>query len=73
MRRLVSRDPKHYRHTTEGPDDMPSHIRSALTATSLSIPFRSERMVLGTWQSLYLFEHRDAPHEREIVLHAIGE
>ena len=73
MRRLVSRDPKNYRHTTEGPDDMPSHIRSALTATTLSIPFRAGRLVLGTWQGLYLFEHRDAPHEREIVLHAMGE
>jgi secondary thiamine-phosphate synthase enzyme len=73
MRRLVSRDPKLYRHTTEGPDDMPSHIRSALTSVSLSIPFRGGRLVLGTWQGLFLFEHRDAAHEREIVLHMIGE
>ena len=73
MERLVSRDDKHYRHTAEGPDDMPSHIRSMLTQTSLSIPVRNGEMILGTWQALYLFEHRDAPHEREIVLHIIGE
>lgn len=72
MRRLVSRDPKLYRHTTEGPDDMPSHIRSALTATSLSVPVRDGRLALGTWQDLYLFEHRDRPHDREILLHLIG-
>lgn len=71
--RLVSRDEKLYRHTTEGPDDMPSHIRSMLTQTSLSIPVRDGRMILGTWQGLYLFEHRDAPHEREVALHLIGE
>ena len=73
MRRVVSRDSKLYRHTTEGPDDMPSHIRSALTATSLSIPFRSARLALGTWQGIYLFEHRDAAHNREVLLHAMGE
>jgi secondary thiamine-phosphate synthase enzyme len=73
MRRLVSRDPKLYRHTTEGPDDMPSHIRSALTAVSLSIPFRDGKIALGIWQGLFLFEHRDARHTREILLHAIGE
>ncbi|HEY8697645.1 MAG TPA: secondary thiamine-phosphate synthase enzyme YjbQ [Rhizomicrobium sp.] len=71
--RLVSRDETLYRHTTEGPDDMPSHIRSMLTQTALSIPLRDGRMILGTWQGLYLFEHRDAPHEREIALHLIGE
>jgi secondary thiamine-phosphate synthase enzyme len=73
MTRLVTRDPSLYRHTTEGPDDMPSHIRSALTATSLSIPVRDGDLALGTWQALYLFEHRDAPHTREILLHLIGE
>jgi secondary thiamine-phosphate synthase enzyme len=73
MRRAVSRDPKLYRHTTEGPDDMPSHIRSALTATSLSIPLRDDELALGTWQGLYVFEHRDAPHTREVMLHLIGE
>jgi secondary thiamine-phosphate synthase enzyme len=56
-------------HTTEGPDDMPAHIKAALTAVSLSIPVSKGRMLLGTWQGLYVFEHRDAPHRREIVLH----
>jgi secondary thiamine-phosphate synthase enzyme len=73
FRRLVSRDPQHYRHTTEGPDDMPSHIRAALTQTSLSIPIHNGEWLLGTWQGLYLFEHRDAPHARQIALHIIGE
>jgi secondary thiamine-phosphate synthase enzyme len=73
MERLVSRDKQLYRHTTEGPDDMPSHIRSMLTQTSLSIPVQNGSLLLGTWQGLYLFEHRDAPHEREVVLHVIGE
>ncbi|HEX2592892.1 MAG TPA: secondary thiamine-phosphate synthase enzyme YjbQ [Rhizomicrobium sp.] len=62
-----------YRHDTEGPDDMPSHIKSALTQTSLSIPVQGGRMALGTWQGLYVFEHRDAPHRREVLLHLIGE
>jgi len=56
-------------HTTEGPDDMPAHIKAALTAVSLSIPVSGGRLLLGTWQGLYLFEHRDSPHSREIVLH----
>jgi secondary thiamine-phosphate synthase enzyme len=73
MERFVPRDEKLYRHTAEGPDDMPSHIRAMLTQTSLSIPVRDGRMILGTWQALYLFEHRDAPHQREVVLHIIGE
>jgi secondary thiamine-phosphate synthase enzyme len=73
MARLVSRDTSLYRHTTEGPDDMPAHIRSALTQTSLSIPVRDGEWLLGTWQGLYLFEHRDASHTREIALHIIGE
>ncbi|HEY5049032.1 MAG TPA: secondary thiamine-phosphate synthase enzyme YjbQ [Rhizomicrobium sp.] len=73
MRRLVSREPKLYRHTTEGADDMPGHIRAALTQTSLAIPFRGGRLALGTWQGLYLFEHRDAAQTREVLLHAIGE
>jgi len=62
-----------YRHTAEGPDDMPSHIRSALTQTSIGIPVRNGRTVLGTWQGLYLFEHRDAAHRREVMLHLIGD
>jgi secondary thiamine-phosphate synthase enzyme len=73
MRRIVSRDTNLYRHTTEGPDDMPAHIRSALTQTSLSIPVKGGEWLLGTWQGLYLFEHRDRPHRREVVLHIIGE
>jgi secondary thiamine-phosphate synthase enzyme len=56
-------------HTTEGPDDMPAHIKAALTAVSLSIPVTRGRLALGTWQGIYLFEHRDAPHRREVVLH----
>jgi secondary thiamine-phosphate synthase enzyme len=56
-------------HTTEGPDDMPAHIKAALTAVSISIPVSAERLMLGTWQGIYLFEHRDSPHRREIVLH----
>jgi secondary thiamine-phosphate synthase enzyme len=72
LRRTVSRDLSLYRHTAEGPDDMPAHIRSALTQTSLSIPLRDGRMVLGTWQAIYVFEHRDRGHEREIALHVIG-
>lgn len=57
------------RHTAEGPDDMPAHIKSALTAVSVSVPVMGGRLALGTWQGLYLFEHRRAPHKREIVLH----
>ena len=62
-----------YRHTAEGPDDMPSHIRAALTPTSIGIPVKSGKAALGTWQGLYVFEHRDAPHHREILLHIIGD
>jgi secondary thiamine-phosphate synthase enzyme len=62
-----------FRHTAEGPDDMPSHIRAALTQTSIGIPLHKGRLVLGTWQGIYLFEHRDAPHRREVTLHLIGE
>ena len=58
-----------YRHDTEGPDDMPAHIRSALTQTSLSIPVIGGRMALGTWQGIYVFEHRSGPQRRSIVLH----
>jgi len=62
-----------YRHTAEGPDDMPSHIRAVLTQTSIGIPLHKGRLALGTWQGIYLFEHRDAPHRREVTLHVIGE
>ena len=62
-----------YRHEDEGPDDMPAHIRAALTQTQLSIPVQDGRPVLGTWQGIYLYEHRARPHRRELVLHLIGE
>ena len=65
--------PGRYAHGVEGPDDMPAHIRVALTQTQLAIPVASGRMVLGTWQGIYLFEHRRAPHRRTVVLHVIGE
>ena len=70
---IAPEDPDRYVHTTEGPDDMPAHIRTALTATHLAIPVEGGRMALGTWQGIYLFEHRRAPHRREIVAHLIGE
>ena len=57
-------------HRLEGPDDMPAHIKAALTQTSISIPVRDNKLLLGRWQGIYLFEHRDAPHHREIVLTA---
>ncbi|WP_339335227.1 secondary thiamine-phosphate synthase enzyme YjbQ [uncultured Maricaulis sp.] len=59
-------------HTAEGPDDMPAHIKSALTQTSIGIPVAHGQLLLGTWQGLYLFEHRHRPHRREIVLHLTG-
>jgi secondary thiamine-phosphate synthase enzyme len=62
-----------YAHDDEGPDDMPSHIKSALTQVSLGVPVRGGKLALGTWQGLYLFEHRAAPHRREVMLHLIGE
>ena len=62
-----------YQHDSEGPDDMPAHLKTALTAVQLSIPVMDGEMVLGTWQGVYLFEHRARPHRREIVLHVIGE
>lgn len=60
-------------HTTEGPDDMPAHIKAALTQTSMGIPVSDGRPVFGTWQGIYLFEHRRQPHRREVVLHIIGD
>lgn len=70
--RIAPEDNHLYRHTCEGPDDMPAHIRAALTATQLSIPIERGRLALGTWQGIYLFEHRDAPHRRSVVLHLLG-
>lgn len=62
-----------YRHEDEGPDDMPAHLRAALTQTQLSIPVQAGQPVLGTWQGIYLYEHRTAPHRRRLVLHLLGE
>lgn len=73
FRRLVPEQPGRYRHATEGPDDMPAHIRSALTQTQLSVPVEGGRLVLGTWQGIYLFEHRAAAQRRTLVLHLLGE
>ena len=73
LAKLVPEDPHAYRHDSEGPDDMPAHIKGALTTTHLSIPVSNQRMTLGTWQGIYLFEHRRSPRDREIVLHLIGE
>jgi secondary thiamine-phosphate synthase enzyme len=70
--RLVPEQPRGYRHTLEGLDDMTSHIRSTLTHTTLTIPIINGNMALGTWQGLYLFEHRRAPHTRSVVLQVIG-
>ena len=72
FKRLVAEDPSLYAHTMEGPDDMPAHIRGALTDVSLAIPVSGGRMVLGTWQGIYLFEHRRRAHRRKIALHAMG-
>jgi secondary thiamine-phosphate synthase enzyme len=71
--RIAPEDNRLYRHTIEGPDDMPAHIRTALTQTQLSIPVMRGRMCLGTWQGLYVFEHRAAAHSRSVALHLLGE
>jgi secondary thiamine-phosphate synthase enzyme len=71
--RVAPEDSALYVHQTEGLDDMPAHIRAALTQVQLSIPVIGGRMALGTWQGLYVFEHRSAPHRREVVLHLLGE
>ncbi len=70
--KLVPEDPMAYVHSTEGPDDMPAHIRSALTNTSEQIPIAQGRLVLGTWQGVYLWEHRQRSQQREIVVHILG-
>ncbi len=72
FRRLVPESGS-YRHKAEGPDDMPAHVRAALTLTQVSVPVEHGRMALGAWQAIYLFEHRTRPHRRELVLHLIGE
>lgn len=71
--RVAPEDPTLYEHNDEGPDDMPAHIRSALTQTQLSVPVLDGRLALGTWQGIFLFEHRPDPPPRRIVLHLIGE
>lgn len=71
--RLVPDGDRLFEHTAEGDDDMPAHIRTALTAVNLTIPFSGGQMVLGTWQGIYLWEHRTAPHRRRIILHLLGE
>jgi secondary thiamine-phosphate synthase enzyme len=73
LTRLVPEDTRLYRHTAEGPDDMTSHIRAALTQTQLSIPIHKGKLALGTWQGVYLFEHRVRPHRRSIVLHLLSD
>jgi secondary thiamine-phosphate synthase enzyme len=73
LTRLVPEDTRLYRHTAEGPDDMTSHIRTALTQTQLSIPIHKGKLALGTWQGVYLFEHRVQPHRRSVVLHLLSE
>lgn len=70
---IAPEDPARYRHDEEGQDDMPAHLRAALTGVSLSIPVVDGRLALGTWQGIYLFEHRHAPHSRQIALHLIGD
>jgi secondary thiamine-phosphate synthase enzyme len=71
--RIAPEEPGRYVHDVEGPDDMPAHLRAALTQTQISIPVADGKMVLGTWQGIFLFEHRRAPHRREVVAHLIGE
>ena len=73
LRRIVPEDTTLYRHNDEGPDDMPAHIKSALTQTQLTIPIADGRMELGTWQGIFLLEHRASPHRRSLVLTLIGE
>lgn len=72
FKRLVPDGDRLFIHTSEGPDDMPAHIKTALTQTTLTIPITSGRLALGTWQGIYLFEHRRAPHTRHIVIHLAG-
>ena len=71
--RLVPDGDSLFQHQAEGPDDMPAHIKSAMTQTSLNIPVTDGRMALGTWQGIYLFEHRTRPHKRQLTLHLMGD
>jgi len=71
--RLVPENDPHFEHTLEGPDDMPSHIKMAITRSSESVPFADGRLLLGTWQGIFLWEHRRAPHARSVVVTVMGE
>jgi thiamine phosphate synthase YjbQ (UPF0047 family) len=73
IRHIVPEDRSLYRHSAEGPDDMPAHIRSALTQVQVAIPVAGGRLALGTWQGIYVFEHRARPHRRRLLLQLIGE
>jgi secondary thiamine-phosphate synthase enzyme len=73
FRRIIPENSSWIVHRTEGPDDMPAHIKTALTQTSLAVPVSEGQLLLGTWQGLFLFEHRRAPHGRQVVLHLLGE
>jgi secondary thiamine-phosphate synthase enzyme len=73
LRRLAPEEPGLYRHNDEGPDDMPAHLKAAVTQVQLTIPVSGGRMQLGTWQGLFLLEHRASPHRRELILTLIGE
>ena len=73
LNRLVPENDPHFEHTLEGPDDMPSHIKMALTRTSESVPFAEGHLLLGTWQGIYLWEHRRAPHSRQVLVTVVGE
>jgi secondary thiamine-phosphate synthase enzyme len=71
--RIAPEDPQAYEHDAEGPDDMPAHLKAAMTKTSETIPIAAASLVLGTWQAIYLWEHRRSGHRREIVVHVMGE
>ena len=73
LRRLAPPGDPMFRHDSEGPDDMPAHVRSALTNTSVTIPVAGGKPMLGTWQGIFLYEHRDRPHRRKVVAHLWGE
>jgi secondary thiamine-phosphate synthase enzyme len=72
FKRLVPDGDPLFKHVDEGPDDMPAHVRSALTQTSIGVPVIDGKLVLGTWQGVYLYEHRDRPHSRTVVVHVLG-
>ena len=73
LNRLVPENDPHFEHTLEGPDDMPSHIKMALTRTSEVVPFAQGRLLLGTWQGIFLWEHRRRPHSRSVIVTVVGE